>query len=509
MRIRTKLFLAFSAALVFQLVQLLATDHFVGRVARSSVRLDNAVAVSAAGRHAGESVQAARATLAGLVDAGDRGEQLEVARVYLEEVWRQAGIIGASPTTAEIDPAFADAAAAQRAEVDREFEACSVAVNEGDEEGIEEHAMFVDDALASLFESLQKIGVAAEVEIEDATEEMRAVRDLPTTVGFGVFGIALLLLLSYAAVFSNRFVRPIIELVSRVRIIADAKDLRISVPVRSQDELGVLAKAINDLAGQFNESLLQVVASARGMGDQSGSLRENCEKIAHVIEAEARDVSELATRLEAVSGELSRTLEGTGKARSLASDSRDKSRSSWGQIQELSQAMADIGDASEEAQQVAKVIDEIAFQTNLLALNAAVEAARAGEAGKGFAVVAEEVRSLARRCAESARNSAEIIERSQERAKAGFSITETLVMAMHQVMASVEEVDGHLGTISDIAGSQVSELQALNTRLAEVDVAIQSGARSAEDLTTTSAQTSETSAKLLRLVECFQLDDQT
>ena len=84
--------------------------------------------------------------------------------------------------------------------------------------------------------------------------------------------------------------------------------------------------------------------------------------------------------------------------------------------------MQEIGDASAEAQKVATVIDDIAFQTNLLALNAAVEAARAGEAGKGFAVVAEEVRSLAQRSAESARNSSAIIVRSHERAQAGLEI---------------------------------------------------------------------------------------
>ncbi|MCK5945356.1 MAG: hypothetical protein KAI24_25425, partial [Planctomycetes bacterium] len=134
---------------------------------------------------------------------------------------------------------------------------------------------------------------------------------------------------------------------------------------------------------------------------------------------------------------------------------------------------------------------------------------RAGEAGKGFAVVAEEVRNLAQRSAESARTSSTIIVRSHDRAQAGLEIARSLEETMQAVMTTVEQVDGHLCTISDIADRQVGDLQELNARLADFDIGVQSGANGAHELAATAQQTSENSAVLLQLVERFRLEQDT
>ena len=509
LKICSKLFVAFAAALVFQLVQLLVTEHFIGRLTTATVRLDNAVTISQASQRAAESLEAARGALREVAEAEDQKAKLEVARVYLKETWEQIATVLGTPAALDGIDAFHELAETQRAEVTQEVASCEQSIAAADADAIEEHSLFAEDALGTLSESLSQLVVSARSAIAGVASEVREVRDLPTFAGFLVFGITLVLLLSYAAVFSRRFVRPILEVAEHVHVIAEAKDLRIEVPVRSNDEVGALATAINSLAREFRGSLQTVVVSAREMEQQSDSLRKSCSLIADSSTGQARHISQLSRSLDAVSGEMTRTVEGTASARNLAADSRMKTKSSWSQMQDLSTAMQEIGEASAEAQKVASVIDDIAFQTNLLALNAAVEAARAGEAGKGFAVVAEEVRNLAQRSAESARTSSTIIVRSHDRAQAGLEIARSLEETMQAVMTTVEQVDGHLCTISDIADRQVGDLQELNARLADFDIGVQSGANGAHELAATAQQTSENSAVLLQLVERFRLEQDT
>ena len=507
MKLRTKLFVALAAALVFQLVQVLVTEHYIRRMAGAAERIDEAVTASECGRAAIDALQAARAAI-GEVSRHQRPlQQLQVVDVYTGEAWRQiATLFGVRSAGAEL----ADVRGvidAQRDEVRRETAACRAAVEAGDAEALEEHGAFADDALGTVYEALSRTAVRLRGAIEAALEEERAIRGLPTFVGFVVFGVSFALLLAYAAFLSRRFVRPILEVAGQVQRIAEGRDLTVVVPVQSGDEIGALAAAINDLADTFRGSLEAVVESARELEAQSVSLRHNCTSIAGVSTGQARLVSELSRSLDAVSGELARTVDGTASARNLAAESRDKTRSSWARMEDVRQAMQEIAEANAAAQKVVAAIDDIAFQTNLLALNAAVEAARAGDAGRGFAVVAEEVRGLARRSAESARSSAAIIERSHERAQRGLGVAESLAATLQEVMASVEQVDGHLRTISDIAGQQVGELRQLNGRLADADVGIQSGAAGAQALAATATETSQCSAGLLELVELFRVGD--
>ncbi|MEZ6038550.1 MAG: methyl-accepting chemotaxis protein [Planctomycetota bacterium] len=505
MKIRTKLFLAFAAALVFQLVQMLVTQHFIGGMTRATRHLDDVVTCEEAGRGAADAVSQARDALRLLPGSDDVPGQLQVVRVYLDEIGRRLEQIAAAPPGVSDDDA-AGHLGEQLREVVKEVDALRKSVAAADEDGIEEHAAFAEDALASISEQLSRFGVAMRATIAAASAEVRAVRDLPAVAGFVVFAATVVLLLVYGAWFSRRFVKPILGVADSVRAIAEAKDLTIDVPVLGADEVGALGNAINALLREFRESLRVVLDSAREMEGESTSLRENCSSIATSAAGQADNVSELARRLDAVSREMGRTVEGTTSARHLAADSRDKTRSSWDRMQDLSRAMQEIGEASAEAQKVARVIDDIAFQTNLLALNAAVEAARAGEAGKGFAVVAEEVRSLAQRSAESARNSAAIILRSDDRARHGLGMAESLAGTLQQVMASVEEVDGHLRTISEIAEQQVGQLTELNVRLGDVDVGIQAGVHSAQNVAVTANRTTERSQGLRRNVEQFRVE---
>ena len=148
---------------------------------------------------------------------------------------------------------------------------------------------------------------------------------------------------------------------------------------------------------------------------------------------------------------------------------------------DLKGSMEEISKASEETQNVVKTIDEIAFQTNLLALNAAVEAARAGEAGAGFAVVAEEVRNLALRSADAAKNTAELIEGTVKKVKHGSELVNTTADAFTEVATSSAKVAELVAEIAAASGEQAQGIEQVNIAVTEMDKVTQSNAAGAEE----------------------------
>jgi methyl-accepting chemotaxis protein len=143
--------------------------------------------------------------------------------------------------------------------------------------------------------------------------------------------------------------------------------------------------------------------------------------------------------------------------------------------------MAEITKASEDTQKIVKTIDEIAFQTNLLALNAAVEAARAGEAGAGFAVVAEEVRNLAMRAAEAAKNTANLIEDTVKKIDTGSHLVERTSTAFSQVSGNTDKVGVLVSEISQASQEQARGIAQVNKAMADMDRVVQQIAASAEE----------------------------
>jgi methyl-accepting chemotaxis protein len=229
-------------------------------------------------------------------------------------------------------------------------------------------------------------------------------------------------------------------------------------------------------------------ASADMLDAAAGQVASAAQQITGASQALAEGASEQAASLEETSASLEemasmtrRNAENAQSAKDLAAQTRGAADAGANDMREMSEAMDAIKGASDNIAKIIKTIDEIAFQTNILALNAAVEAARAGEAGMGFAVVAEEVRNLAQRSAQAAKETAEKIEDCIFKSEAGVGISTKVAGRLEEITAKARQVDELVAEIATASREQSQGIDQVNTAVTQMDKVTQSNAASAEE----------------------------
>jgi methyl-accepting chemotaxis protein len=277
--------------------------------------------------------------------------------------------------------------------------------------------------------------------------------------------------------------------------------------------MSLLAGAIAVVAG-FGSMLMFLRRTIRAMDKAIASVRETSNQLAtsaaHVSKSsatlaggsstQAASLEETTAALEQMGSMTRKSSETAQQATAMSRDARKAVEKNNSSMQQMSSAIEDIRRSSAETAKIVKAIDEIAFQTNLLALNAAVEAARAGDAGKGFAVVAEEVRALAMRSAEAAKNTASMIEQSVASAKTGVDIAAAVEKGLAEILASVGKVDGFVSEIAAATSEQAQGIGQINTSVASMDKVTQDNAAGAVESASASEELSSQAATLQRTV---------
>jgi methyl-accepting chemotaxis protein len=312
--------------------------------------------------------------------------------------------------------------------------------------------------------------------------------------------------LGFAYLLRLTFGRPMQAMIARIRDIAEGEgDLTKRLDAANSDELGTMATWFNKFVGKLESILGEIRKGASEIDAGSSQVSATSQSVASGASQQAASLEEISASLEQMSAMTDRNAQNATTAVNRSDEARTRANTCQDQMGRMSEAMGAIKQSSDSIAKVLKVIDEIAFQTNLLALNAAVEAARAGEAGKGFAVVAEEVRNLAQRSAQAARETATMIEESTTRADRAVSICNDVDSSLRTIVEGTREVNELLAQIASASREQAQGIGQINSGVTELDKVTQQNAGNSEELAAASEETAAQVASLKQVVGQFKV----
>ncbi|CUJ37890.1 methyl-accepting chemotaxis protein [Achromobacter kerstersii] len=339
-------------------------------------------------------------------------------------------------------------------------------------------------------------------------ERVQASRTQASTMTFVYLALAALILaVSLGAfLFMNRVVlRPLRSVSDSFDKIAGG-DLTVRVEATSSNEIGQLMAAVK----RMQESLTRTVAAVRrGVDEINVGAREisaGNTDLSSRTEQQAASLEETAASMEQLASTVKQNADNARQANQLAASASDVAERGGSAVSEVVSTMQGISASSRKISEIVSVIDGIAFQTNILALNAAVEAARAGEQGKGFAVVAGEVRSLAQRSAQAAKEIKGLIEDSVTKVGAGSQQVERAGATMQEIVASVKRVTDIMGEISAASEEQSGGIDQVNRAVSQMDEVTQQNAALVEEAAAAAGSLQEQAERLVQAVAVFKIN---
>ena len=266
------------------------------------------------------------------------------------------------------------------------------------------------------------------------------------------------------------------------------------------------------LRNDFNTAMLKLQETMKAIASNAAGVRSGAEEITHAsddlsrrTEQQAASLEETAAALDQITATVRRTAENATEARNTVADAKADAERSGAVVRDTVEAMSGIETSSKQIGNIIGVIDEIAFQTNLLALNAGVEAARAGDAGRGFAVVATEVRALAQRSADAAKEIKALISASGAQVATGVKRVGETGHALERIVAQVAQLNSLVVDIAASAQEQATGLNEVNTAVNQMDQVTQQNAAMVEESTAASHGLAGEAQELARLVGQFKI----
>ncbi|MBI5095365.1 MAG: methyl-accepting chemotaxis protein [Candidatus Hydrogenedentes bacterium] len=271
--------------------------------------------------------------------------------------------------------------------------------------------------------------------------------------------------------------------------------------------IGVLAGIMmaffitRSITGPLRRLIAGLTSGAEQTATAANQVAQSSQAMAGGASQQASSLEETSASLEEMTSMTKQNAENANQAKNLAGTANASAEKGFEAMTKMSAAIDDIKKSSDSTAKIIKTIDEIAFQTNLLALNAAVEAARAGDAGKGFAVVAEEVRNLAQRSAEAAKNTSAMIEESVNNANNGVQISREVGESLKEIAEAARKVNALVAEIASASNEQAQGIEQVSTAVAQMDQVTQANAASSEESASASEELSAQAVEMDRMVQ--------
>lgn len=317
--------------------------------------------------------------------------------------------------------------------------------------------------------------------------------------------VSLLLAVTAAWFLIPSITAPLKEAVAVAEAVATG-NLTGLIVVRSKDETGLLLGALQRMQTSLVSSVTSVRLSADSVANASAEIARGNQDLSARTENQASALEETAASMEQLNSQVKHNAENARQATHLAESASSVAARGGQVVGRVVETMKEINDSSHKISDIISVIDGIAFQTNILALNAAVEAARAGEQGRGFAVVAGEVRSLAGRSAEAAKEIKILINASVERVGHGTTLVDEAGATMTEVIHSIRKVSDLMGEISSASSEQAAGVAQVGEAVAQMDQATQENAALVEEMAAAALSLKAQAGDLVTTVSIFKLD---
>ena len=359
-------------------------------------------------------------------------------------------------------------------------------------------------AAAKFQEAIQAIVQAKRAQLDDAAKHVESTNASARTSLLVFSLIALGLGVWFAVTLTRSITRPLQGAADVADAIANF-DLTQRVPQGGRDETGQLLGSLSGMQEQLLKLIGDVRGSAESIGTASAEIATGNHDLSARTEQTASNLQEVAASMTQLTGTVRQTADSAMTANQLSSSAAETAQRGGSVMGQVVSTMGEISDSSRRIADIIGTIDGIAFQTNILALNAAVEAARAGEQGRGFAVVAGEVRSLAQRSAEAAKEIKTLIGASVERVESGSRLVEDAGGAMTEIVASVQRVADIIGEISAAAREQSDGINQVNAAVGQLDQMTQQNAALVEESAAAAESLKEQSQRLATAISVFRL----
>ncbi|HEX2012587.1 MAG TPA: methyl-accepting chemotaxis protein [Roseateles sp.] len=357
------------------------------------------------------------------------------------------------------------------------------------------------EANATLAELVALNNKGAEASAAHSEEVYRSAALWLLLVSLAAAGAAVMLALALI----RAITRPLAQAVSAADRVAGG-DLSLKIEFDGKNETARLLEAMQRMQTALAGTVASVREGAESVATASAQIAQGNSDLSARTEEQASSLEETSATMEELSSTVRQNADNAQQANQLAQSASEVAKSGGQVVGEVVSTMRGIEDSSKRIADIIATIDGIAFQTNILALNAAVEAARAGEQGRGFAVVAGEVRSLAQRSAEAAKEIKNLINDSVERVQSGTQLVDRAGQTMDDIVNSVQRVADIVGEISSASTEQSAGIAQVGEAVTQLDKTTQQNAALVEQSAAASESLKHQAARLLDSVASFKLD---